>query len=165
MATTTALTLDRTHGTCLPDWADQIAAAGFTPLDYDAALAATGLHYAHRHTSGRHAAVVYGGPHGSVALGLEWVSPGQESLLAPIPTAAETRARKKAESEARRAEEFEQMIVVNLHPLSVGFDLRVTRTPVHLPRDVRQVVTASRVYEGTRDEIAAELRRGGFVVA
>lgn len=82
-----------------------------------------------------------------------------------IPTTQEVSEREAAEREARRAEEFERTMLVDIRSARVGFSLRATKTPVRLPRNVMQVVTDSRVYSGTRDEIAAKMRRGGFRVA
>lgn len=136
----------------------------------------------HQRTAGEHGLVslhfahtpepyMYRGPDGTVYRTLVGLAGFEPTDLdgSTLPTTAEVCGREAAAREARREAEFQAMTLVDLSPRSVGFDLRETGTAVKLPRGVRQVIgtdgRGQRVYEGSRDQIAAAMRRAGYEIA
>jgi hypothetical protein len=60
---------------------------------------------------------------------------------------------------------MDREFVCSLCPIDIGFDLRTTKTAVHLPAEVTAVVIPGRTITGSRQEITRELQSLGYSVS
>ncbi len=58
-----------------------------------------------------------------------------------------------------------QEYVVSLCPVDIGYDLRTTKTAVHLPAEITGVVVPGRTITGSRETIVHELQSLGYSIA